>query len=198
MLNSPGQGQILGKYLFNLVGWVILKQDRLVLLLCRQNTPIHCLIIQCIIAHFGRYSISSVFFIVVLSKKVVGHLYSNRRSSRGDSLKSILNLHKFPAEKISWFLDVILEEPKYKRTQPTRRAIRKKLSLCSAQFWEGRGNWFWHFWENVLLPQKALLICRYLGEKVVREKLYRSLAIFQVCNPEHDEYHLDFNPRQII
>ena len=36
------------------------------------------------------------------------------------------------------------------------------------------------------------IIPKYLGEKVVREKLYRSLAIFQiqVCNTEHDKANI--------
>ena len=46
-------------------------------------------------------------------------------------------------------------------SQSTKQAIRKKVA-------------------RYILPQKAMLICQYLGEKVVREKLYRSLAIFQV------------------
>ena len=59
MLNSPCQGQILGKYLFNLVGGVVLKQDGLVLLLGGQHTPIHRLIIQHYCTICSQFHLSS-------------------------------------------------------------------------------------------------------------------------------------------
>ena len=78
-VNPLFEGETVDKYLFNLVGGVVLKQDGLVLLLGGQHTPIHRLILS-INSPFVRNSISSVFHIIVLSKNIDYHLYSHRRS----------------------------------------------------------------------------------------------------------------------